>query len=59
VHVVVEIVQIRIVFYIFKMRGPVKMFSQNFRQRGFACTDITCNCDVLDGLFFGHGMNGA
>lgn len=47
-HVLIEVVQVWVVFYIFISGFPVIMASQQVGEGGFACTNIACYSNVLD-----------
>src|SRR5688572_26274363 len=43
-HVLIEIVQVRIILYVFIMRFPIEALSQFFGEGCFPRTNIPCNC---------------
>ncbi|MNY56655.1 hypothetical protein D3C86_1927600 [compost metagenome] len=46
-HIIVEVAQVRIIVYRFKLRYPFIMFSQHLGQGCFPCPDITGDGNVL------------
>ncbi len=47
-HVLIEVVEVRIVLHILEPGFPIIMFGQLLRKRGFACTYVTGYCNMLD-----------
>jgi hypothetical protein len=53
-HILIEIVQIRIVVHILKLRYPTIMLAQHLRERGLSGAYIARDGDVLWLLILGH-----
>ena len=53
-HVLVKIVQVRIVVHIFELRDPFVLLAQQLGQRGLTCANITGNCYMLGLPCFSH-----
>src|SRR5882762_8844862 len=53
-HVLIKIVQVRIMIHILELRDPFVMLAQHLRQRRFACADIPRYGDMLRFLILTH-----